>query len=121
MAKMRWKYRYMVETFSGKYNPDEGDDFLLDLKKTVNKIEGLLRSGLACEFIGVTIPEDMAIQETERLVNNLNKFGLKVKQLVVNNVLELRYCEFCRERSKAQEEYIKQIRRKLIIIFTKYY
>jgi len=126
MAKMRWKYRYMVETFSGKYNPDEGDDFLVEMKKTVNRIEGLLRSGLACEFIGVTIPEDMAIQETERLVNNLNRFGLKVKQLVVNNVLhpslmdgkvyppglELKDCEFCRERSKAQEEYIKQIRRK---------
>lgn len=112
MAKMRWKYRYMVETFSGKYNPDEGDDFLVEMKKTVNRIEGLLRDGKACEFIAVTIPEDMAIQETERLVNNLNKFGLKVKQLVVNNVLELRHCEFCRERSKAQEEYIKQIRRK---------
>jgi len=126
MAKMRWKYRYMVETFSGKYNPDEGDDFLVEMKKTVNRIEGLLRDGKASEFIGVTIPEDMAIQETERLVNNLNKFGLKVKQLVVNNVLhpslmdgkvyppglELKDCEFCRERSNAQEEYIKQIRRK---------
>ncbi len=112
MAKMRWKYRYMVETFSGEYNPDAGDDFLVEMKKTVNRIEGLLRNGLACEFIAVTIPEDMAIQETERLVNNLNKFGLKVKQLVVNNVLELRDCEFCRERSNAQEEYIKQIRRK---------
>ena len=54
----------------------------------------------------------MAILETERLVKNLNKYGLKVKQLVVNNVLELRDCEFCRERSNAQEEYIKQIRRK---------
>jgi len=119
MAKMRWKYRYMVETFSGKYNPDEGDDFLVEMKKTVNRIEGLLRDSKACEFIAVTIPEDMAIQETERLVNNLNKFSLKVKQLVVNNVLEFlpagqagRYCEFCRQRSKAQEEYIKQIRRK---------
>lgn len=112
MAKMRWKYRYMVETFSGKYNPDEGDDFLVEMKKTVNRIEGLLRSGLASEFIAVTIPEDMAIQETERLVNNLNKFGIKVRQLAVNNVLELRDCEFCRERSKAQEEYIKQIRGK---------
>ena len=119
MAKMRWKYRYMVETFSGKYNPDEGDDFLVEMKKTVNRIEGLLRDGKASEFIGVTIPEDMAIQETERLVNNLNKFGLKVKQLVVNNVLEFlpagqagRDCEFCRERSNAHEEYIKQIRRK---------
>ena len=112
MAKMRWKYRYMVETFSGKYNPDEGDDFLVEMKKTVNRIEGLLRDGKASEFIAVTIPEDMAILETERLVKNLNKYGLKVKQLVVNNVLELRDCEFCRERSNAQEEYVKQIKRK---------
>ena len=54
----------------------------------------------------------MAILETERLVNDLNRYGIKVKQLLVNNVLETRDCQFCRERSKAQEEYIKQIRRK---------
>lgn len=118
MAKMRWKYRYMVETFSGKYNPDEGDDFLVEMKKTVNRIEGLLRDGKASEFIAVTIPEDMAILETERLVKNLNKYGLKVKQLVVNNVLELRDCEFCRERSNAQEEYVKQIKRKFSYLKT---
>ncbi|HAZ09889.1 MAG TPA: ATPase, partial [Candidatus Omnitrophica bacterium] len=118
MAKMRWKYRYMVETFSGKYNPDEGDDFLVEMKKTVNRIEGLLRNGKASEFIAVTISEDMAILETERLVKNLNKYGLKVKQLVVNNVLELRDCEFCRERSNAQEEYIKQIKRKFSYLKT---
>jgi len=112
VAKMRWKYRYMVETFSGQYNPDEGDDFLVEMKRTVKRIDDLLRDHQRCEFIAVTIPEDMAIQETERLLNNLNKFGLKVKQLVVNNVLELRSCEFCRQRSKSQEEYIKQIRRK---------
>jgi arsenite-transporting ATPase len=121
LAKMRWKYRYMVETFSGKYNPDEGDDFLVEMKKTVKKIENLLKDPNKCEFVAVTIPEDMAILETERLISNLNKYGIKVKQLVVNNVLSLkgrpfglesRNCEFCRERSKAQEEYIKQIRRK---------
>ena len=112
LAKMRWKYRYMVETFSGKYNPDEGDDFLVEMKKAVKKIESLLKDQNKCEFIAVTIPEDMAILETERLLNDLNRYGIKVKQLIVNNVLELRDCEFCRERSKAQEEYIKQIRRK---------
>ena len=119
LAKMRWKYRYMVESFSGKYNPDEGDDFLVEMKKTVKKIEGLLKDQNKCEFIAVTIPEDMAILETERLINNLNKYGIKVRQLAVNNVLEFlpvrqagRDCEFCRERSKAQEEYVKQIRRK---------
>ena len=112
LARMRWKYRYIVETFSGKYNPDEGDDFLVEMKKTVKKIEGLLKDQNKCEFIAVTIPEDMAILETERLINNLNKYGIKVRQLAVNNVLESGDCQFCRERSNAQEEYIKQIRRK---------
>ena len=112
LGKMRWKYRYMVESFSGKYNPDEGDDFLVEMKKTVKKIENLLKDKNKCEFIAVTIPEDMAILETERLINNLNIYGIKVKQLIVNNVLESKDCQFCRERSNAQEEYIKQIRRK---------
>ncbi|MBU4393377.1 MAG: ArsA family ATPase [Actinobacteria bacterium] len=112
LAKMRWKYRYMIETFSGKYKPDEGDDFLMEMKKTVKRIESLLKDQNRCEFIAVTIPEDMAILETERMINNLNKYGIKVGQLAVNNVLESGHCEFCRERSKAQEEYIKQIRGK---------
>ena len=111
MARMRWKYRYMVETFTGKYNPDEGDDLLLTMKKTVKGIKGLLKDEERCEFIPVTIPEDMAILETERLVNNLNKYGIKVRQLVVNNVLVLEgACRFCRERWKGQQRYINQIR-----------
>lgn len=112
MARMRWKYRYMVETFAGKYKSDESDDFLLMMKKTVKKIENLLKDQSRCQFIAVTIPEDMAISETERLVNNLNNYGIKVKQLVVNNVLESKDCGFCRERRKEQEKYISQIRKK---------
>jgi arsenite-transporting ATPase len=112
MAKMRWKYRYMVETFAGKYKPDEGDDFLVEMKKTVKRIEDLLRNSQRCEFIAITIPEDMAILETERLVGTLDKYGIKVKQLVINDVLESSNCEFCRERKKEQEKYVSQIRKK---------
>ncbi len=118
MAKMRWKYRYMVEKFSGRYAPDKGDDFLLSMKKTVKKIENLLRDSNKCEFIAVTIPEDMAILETERLINNLNRYGMKVKQLIINNVAESRDCDFCRARSKEQEKYINQIRKKFADIKT---
>ncbi len=109
MAKMRWKYRYMVERFAGRYKPDEADDFLLSMKKTVKKIEGLLKDQQRCEFIVITIPESMAILETERLINNLSKYGINVKQLVINNVLESGDCGFCRERKKEQEKYINQI------------
>ena len=109
MAKMRWKYRYMVERFAGRYKPDDADDFLLSMKKTVKRIENLLKDQQRCEFIVITIPESMAILETERLINNLSKYGINVRQLVINNVLESTGCGFCRERKKEQEKYINQI------------
>ena len=34
-ARMRWKYRYMITSFSGSYHQDEVDAFLFSLKKTV--------------------------------------------------------------------------------------
>lgn len=112
MAKMRWKYRYMVERFAGKYSPDEADDFLVEMKKTVQRIENLLRDSQRSEFIAVTIPEKMAILETEKLVGNLDKYGIKTEQLVINNVLESSDCNFCRERRKEQKSYIDEIKRK---------
>jgi len=111
LAKLRWKYRYMIKTFSGKYAPDEADDFLLNMKKTINKIEELLKDQDRCEFIAVTIPEDMAVQETSRLICSLSEYGVKVKHLVINNVVEPRDCEFCRERRKEQDKYISRIRK----------
>jgi arsenite-transporting ATPase len=111
LAKMRWKYRYMVTTFAGQYTPDEGDDFLLSMKKTVKRINGLLRDSQKCQFIVVTIPEDMAILETERLIKHLTQFGIKVKQLVINNVLESEGCQFCRARKAAQQYYLDQIQK----------
>ena len=112
MAKMRWKYRYMVERFAGKYEPDKGDDFLLSMKKTVKKMEDLLRDTNKSEFIAVTIPEDMAVLETARLITNLGKFGIKVRQLVINNVVESDGCKFCREKRKEQDRYINLIKGK---------
>jgi len=113
LAKMRWKYRYMVTSFAGKYKPDSADDFLMSMKKTVKKIEGLLKDQSRCEFIIVTIPEDMAIKETERLIGSLNQYGMKVKQLIINNVIpDVSRCPFCQARREGQDRYIGDIRNK---------
>jgi len=110
---MRWKYRYMVTSFAGKYKPDSADDFLMSMKKTVKKIEGLLKDQSRCEFIIVTIPEDMAIKETERLIGSLNQYGMKVKQLIINNVIpDGSRCPFCQARREGQDRYIGDIRNK---------
>ena len=42
-ARMRWKYRYMVTSFSGSYKQDEVDTFLMSLKKP-GRILGQLES-----------------------------------------------------------------------------
>ncbi len=113
LAKMRWKYRYMVTSFAGKYKPDSADDFLVSMKKTVKKIEGLLKDQNRCEFIVVTIPEDMAIKETERLIGDLDHYGMKVKQLVINNVIpEQVGCRFCQQRREGQDKYVREIRKR---------
>lgn len=110
MARMRWKYRYIVERFGGAYNPDESDAFLVDMKRAVKRIENILKDSERTEFIVVTIPEGMAILETERLIGNLRKFGIHVKRMIVNNVFEFRDCSFCYEKRKNQGNYLELIK-----------
>lgn len=109
LAKLRWKYRYVVERFRGEYKPDEGDDFLLSMKKTAKRLEELLKDSSRCQFIIVTIPEQLAIAEAVRMLVHLDSFGLKVSQLLLNNVMEPRDCWFCTERRASQTKYIEDI------------
>ena len=77
----------------------------------MKKIENLLRDQSRCEFIAVTIPQSMAILETKRLITKLSKYGIRVRQLIINNVMEENGCGFCRTKRKADEKYIEQIRK----------
>ncbi len=108
-AKMRWKYRYMIESFSGEYKEDEADVMLLNLKKTVKRIASLLGNSQKCEFIPVCIPEDMAIMETDRLLKELQNFKITSRQLILNNVMESDESGFCRQRKACQLKYIQKV------------
>ena len=108
-GKMRWKYRYMITSFSGSYHQDEVDIFLLNLKKTVKRIENLLKDNAKCEFVPVCIPEAMAISETERFLSDLGKFGIIPRQIIVNNVMTSEKCDFCKRRKNSQLKYLQLI------------
>jgi arsenite-transporting ATPase len=114
MGKMRWKYRYVVTTLSGDYKPDEGDAFLVEMKRTVARIRSVLKDGKRCAFIVVTIPEEMAVREAERMIADLKKYGIAIKQLVVNNVVPLNdHCEFCKEKREGEERHINYLREQM--------
>jgi len=108
-ARMRWKYRYMITSFSGSYQQDEVDAFLLSLKKTVKRIENILRDKTKCEFIPVCIPEAMAIMETGRLLADLGTSGIISRQIIVNNVMVSEGCDFCKRRKAGQLPYLQEI------------
>ncbi|MCX6233327.1 MAG: ArsA family ATPase [Bacteroidetes bacterium] len=108
-ARMRWKYRFMITSFSGTYQQDEVDAFLLSLKKTVKRIENMLRDNTKCEFIPVCIPESMAIMETGRLLSDLSRSEIFARQIIVNNVMVSEGCDFCKRRKAGQLKYIQQI------------
>ncbi|MEI6141342.1 MAG: ArsA family ATPase [Mariniphaga sp.] len=108
-SKMRWKYRYMITSFSGTYKLDPTDTMLLNLKKTVKRIENLFRNSAQCEFIPICIPESMSVLETGRLISRLHHSGLTVRQLIVNNVLLSDGCTFCQERKLSQQKYLEQV------------
>lgn len=108
-ARMRWKYRYLITSFTGSYKVDETDTLLLNLKKTVKRIEALLSSETQCEFIPVCIPESMAVKETNRLLSDLEKYRMAIRQMVVNHVMTDGTCDFCTRRKKAQQKYLQQL------------
>ena len=111
LATMRWKYHRVVDAFGGQNRTNAADDFMLEMKKTVKHIEQLLKDGRRCEFVAVTIPESMVVAETERLVRSLKTYGVAVRQLVINQVVEpgLGLCGFCRARHKAQQVWIDRL------------
>ena len=106
---MRWKYRYMITSFSGSYKMDEVDSLLLNLKKTVKRIENILKDKTKCEFIPVCIPESMAISETVRLLADLSKYEIIPRQIIINNVMVSDECSFCNCKRAGQSKYINQI------------
>jgi arsenite/tail-anchored protein-transporting ATPase len=108
-ARMRWKYRYMITSFSGSYQQDEVDSLLFSLKKTVKRIENLLRDETRSEFIPVCIPESMAISETGRLLLDLSKSEIIPWQIIVNNVMVSEGCDFCKRRKAGQLPYLQEI------------
>jgi len=113
LARIRYKYRYMVSRFSGREVHEAADDFLFTMKRAVKRVQSLLRDPDRCEFVVVTIPEAMAIAETRRLMESLVKFQIPLRHLIINRVasLEHRNCDFCHERWRDQRGYLREVER----------
>ncbi|MFX0032418.1 MAG: ArsA family ATPase [Candidatus Hodarchaeota archaeon] len=94
---------------------DEQDDSLEVLERMNDAIlkarEDLTNPNIN-SFVIVMIPEEMAIAETGRLLNQLIKYNIPNTNIIVNQLYQdpSELCEFCRSRRNMQQKNIEKIK-----------
>lgn len=111
LAKIRWKYRQAMSQLARRQLTEIKDGLLVNMKKAVQKVSKVITDPGQCQFTGVTIPESMAVEETKRLNDWLQRYGISMSKLIVNNVSPTdSKCAFCLARNRQQAVYITNIR-----------
>ncbi|MFX1303908.1 MAG: ArsA family ATPase [Promethearchaeota archaeon] len=118
LLKMRIRLGKMFGAFKRLFTREE--------KKTDNSLEVLerlnqsilnaredLTNPIKNSFIIVMIPEEMAIFETGRLLNELVKHEIPVSNIVVNQLYQdtTELCDFCKGRRKMQQKNLSKIKK----------
>lgn len=105
--------RTMVFGPMGRKRRDEADGFT-QMRERMERVGAVLRDPELTEFRVVTIPETMAVRESERLVAQLREFEVPVTTLVVNKLIEdPGDCERCLGKQAVQAEALAALRESL--------
>jgi arsenite/tail-anchored protein-transporting ATPase len=111
LAEMRQKHKVVVSMIAGRYTKDDADRFIDKLYMDMKKISELLKDTKKTKFIPITIPEDMSLQETGRLIQILERHKIPISEIMVNKITG-EDCEFCNTRRKYQLNNVKNFKEK---------
>jgi len=118
VLKIRMKLSHIFNIFKGLFSRGrEGEEFE-DAYKKLERVKGLIEKAKAVlkdpsqtSFVLVTIPEAMAVAESERALEALAEYEIPVRYVVVNQVVpEGVECELCRARRAMQLRWLGEMR-----------
>ena len=81
------KHRTIATTFTGRYTPDEVDEFLANMKSELAESNRLLQDANFTACLVVAIAEPMSLLETQRFLDNLQQLEITCGGLLVNKIL----------------------------------
>jgi arsenite-transporting ATPase len=117
MIKIRMKFSGMANMIKrilpfGESDdaPQLGTEQMEEMKKRIEQAKQILTNPLRTHYNIVTIPEQMAIVESERCIKALGEYGIPVETLIVNQLIPHNSkCAFCTEKRDSQQKRLKEI------------
>jgi arsenite-transporting ATPase len=90
---------------------DNSLEILENMNEAILNAREDLTDPLVNSFVIVMIPEEMAISETGRLLNELVKYRIPNSSIVINQLYQNtgELCDFCKSRRKMQQRNLKKI------------
>ena len=117
LIKMRMRIGNIFGALKRMFTREEkGSDNSLELLERLNQsilnAREDLTNPIKNSFIIVMIPEEMAILETGRLLNELIKYDIPVSNIIVNQLYQdtTELCDFCKARRQMQQKNLIKIR-----------
>ncbi|MFW9970894.1 MAG: ArsA family ATPase [Candidatus Odinarchaeota archaeon] len=117
LIKMRMRIGNMFSTLKRFFTREEKDsddslEVLERLHQSILNAKEDLTNPIKNSFIIVMIPEEMAILETGRLLNELVKYEIPVSNIIVNQLYQdtKELCDFCKSRREMQQKNLIKIR-----------
>ncbi len=85
---------------------------LNETQSVIEKVNKQFQDPQLTTFVAVTLPEFLPLYETERLLQDLTKFRIDARNIVVNQILDpdaAQTCAHCRAKSDVQQMYLRQM------------
>jgi arsenite/tail-anchored protein-transporting ATPase len=105
------KHRALARSLRGSVRRDAEDALIDELQEEARSLHELLRSAEA-QFHWVTLPEELALQETRDGVSALRQSGLRVERLIANRLTPKADgpCSFCLARRAEEARVLERAR-----------